>query len=75
MEHYICDLVRCEPHGGVGSNRFSGLKILNIFFMVRGGDQKNDMAGYEDIVYILGRGKTKLDSFWGVISMQFWVLF
>ena len=32
--------------------------------MVRGGgDQKNDMAGYEDFVYILGRGKTKLDSF------------
>ena len=23
------------------------------------------MAGYEDFVYILGRGKTKLDSFWG----------
>ena len=48
--------------------------------MVRGGDQKNDMAGYEDFVYILGRGKTKLDSFFffflggGVISMQFWVL-
>ena len=38
------------------------------------GDQKNDMAGYEDFVYILERGKTKLDSFWGVISMQFWVL-
>ena len=32
--------------------------------MVRGGGgQKNDMAGYEDFVYILGRGKTKLDSF------------
>ena len=30
-----------------------------------GGGQKNDMAGYEDFVYILGRGKTKLDSFWG----------
>ena len=47
--------------------------------MVRwGGDQKNDMAGYEDFVYILGRGKTKLDSFFfslgGVISMQFWIL-
>ena len=29
--------------------------------MVRGGgDQKNDMAGYEDFVYILGRGKNKI---------------
>ena len=45
--------------------------------MVGGGGgwgQKNDMAEYEDFVYILGRGKTKLDSFWGVISMQFWIL-
>ena len=25
-----------------------------------GGDQKNDMAGYEDFVYILGRGKNKI---------------
>ena len=28
--------------------------------MVRWGDQKNDMAGYEDFVYILGRGKNKI---------------
>ena len=25
-----------------------------------GGGQKNDMAGYEDFVYILGRGKNKI---------------
>ena len=25
-----------------------------------GGDQKNDMAGYEDFVYIFGRGKNKI---------------
>ena len=41
--------------------------------MVRG-DQKNDMAGYEDFVYILGRGKNKIGLVLGVISMQFWVL-
>ena len=29
--------------------------------MVRGGgDQKNEMVGYEDFVYILGRGKNKI---------------
>ena len=29
--------------------------------MVRGGGgQKNDMAGYEDFVYILGRGENKI---------------
>ena len=45
--------------------------------MVRGGGgggQKNDMAGYADFVYFFLEGKTKLDSFLGVISMQFWVL-
>ena len=31
-----------------------------------GGDQKNDMAGYEDFVYILGRGgKQNWTRFWG----------
>ena len=40
-----------------------------------GGGKKNDMAGYEDFVYILGRGENKIGLvFWGVISMQFWVL-
>ena len=41
--------------------------------MVRGGggDQNNDMAGYENFVYILGRGKNKIGPVLGVISMQF----
>ena len=29
------------------------------------------MAGYEDFVYILGRGETKLDSFWGSFLCNF----
>ena len=36
--------------------------------MVRGGGgggQKNDMAGYEDFVYILGRGKNKIGLVFG----------
>ena len=31
-----------------------------IFYGEGGGDQKNDMAGYEDFVNILGRGKNKI---------------
>ena len=31
-----------------------------IFYGEGGGDKKNDMAGYEDFVYILGRGKNKI---------------
>ena len=30
-----------------------------------GGGQKNDMAGYEDFVYILGRGKNKIGLVFG----------
>ena len=30
-----------------------------------GGDQKNDMAGYEDFVYILGRGENKIGLVFG----------
>ena len=40
--------------------------------MVRGGDQKNDMAGYEDFVYILGRGKNKIGLVFFFFFFFFW---
>ena len=42
--------------------------------MVRGGgvgDQKNDMTGYEDFVYILGRGKNKIGPVLGSFLCNF----